>query len=98
MTRAYRNHYGCPQFREAWAVRYWRWNDGVDRSEDADPDTQSTEIFRRYPTRAMAVKCGAKLAADPNNMSPGMFDVMHGTPDEFSQDGWSWAVDEEVRP
>lgn len=76
--------------KEAWAVQFWRWRDGVEREEDADPDTQADAIFRRAPSKALAIAVGKKLARDPNNMSPGHFELQRGTPDEFSADGWDW--------
>lgn len=83
-----------------WVVRFWRWRPGVDRhDETADLADQQEEVWRRFPTEAMARAMGPRVvAAEPNATSPGLFDVMRGTPDRFSADGWSWEIAEEIRP
>lgn len=85
---------------EAWAVRFWRWNSEAARSdENGDLASQQHEVFQEYPSRAMALAAGPGLvAAERLATSPGLFDLMRGTPDRFSPDGWQWDVAEEIRP
>lgn len=82
---------------DAWAVRCWYWKPGADRDADVDPLDVQEQQFRRCP-KSMVHAIGQKMAADPRATSPGMYDVMHGTPDDFSGDGYDWQVHEEVRP
>lgn len=86
--------------REAWAIRFWRWRTGAVRDDGtADLVDQQEQVWRRFPTEAMARAMGPRIvAAEPNATSPGLFDLMRGTPDRFSADGWDWQVAEEVRP
>lgn len=83
----------------AWAVRCWHWtSSAASRAEDADLLDVQTEQWRRVPSKALAHAWGKKMAAHPLATSPGLYDVMRGTPDRLSVDGYDWVVDEEVRP
>jgi hypothetical protein len=85
--------------KEAWAVRCWHWKStDAKYEENADLLDVQEEQWRRVPSKAMAHHWGKKLAAHPFATSPGLYDVMRGTPDPHSMDGYDWAVYEEVRP
>lgn len=85
--------------KQAWAVRCWYWkSEAAKGEEDADLLDVQVEQWRRVPSKAMAHHWGKKMAAHPLATSPGLYDVMRGTPDRYSMDGWNWTVDEEVRP
>lgn len=85
--------------KEAWAVRCWHWRSIEDRDDElGELGDQQVEQWRRVPSKAMAHHWGKIMASHPLATSPGFYDVMRGTPDEFSMDGYEWAVDEEVRP
>lgn len=84
---------------DAWAVRCWHWKSSEARhEEDADLLDVQEEQWRRVPSEALAHHWGKKLAAHPLATSPGLYDVMRGTPDRVSADGYDWAVVDEVRP
>jgi len=84
----------------AWAVRFWRWVSADARADETgDLGQQQREVFRRFPSEAMARAMGPRLVAkEPMATSPGLFDLMRGTPDRHSMDGWSWEIAEEIRP
>lgn len=85
--------------KEAWAVRCWHWkSEAAKYEEDADLLDVQEEQWRRVPSKAMAHCWGKKMAAHPFATSPGLYDVLQGTPNRFSADGYEWAVVEEVRP
>jgi hypothetical protein len=91
---------GRSKQKEAWAIRYWRWRPDVNREDGtADLVDQQQEVWRRFPSEAMARAMGPRIVSrDPDVTSPGLFDLMRGTPDRHSMDGWDWQITEEVRP
>lgn len=82
-----------------WAARCWHWrSEEAKHDEDGDLAVQQVEQWRDAPNKGLAHHAGRRLAAHPLATSPGLYDVMRGTPSAKARGEWDWEVYEEVRP
>lgn len=85
--------------KERWAARCWHWRSEADKQDECgDLAYQQVEQWRDAPNKGLAHHEGKRLAAHPMATSPGLYDVMRGTPSTEIPGEWDWEVYEGVRP